>query len=407
MKKNYLILLLFFVSTTGLFAQINFEKGYFISNNGQKTDCYIKNVDWINNPVSFDYKITLDDAVKTAKLVSVKEFVIPSVFKYEKHTVQIDMSESDYAKLTYDRKPIWEEKTVFLNVLVEGKASLYRYKNSGISRFFYKNENTNIKQLVKKDYLSENGGLAVNNEYRQQLYTELACESISRKRVSRLGYKKSDLTKFFIAYNTCKNNDFTKYEQISKGKIHLRAEIGGMNQKITLENEETISGLASNTSETGQNWSPRIGIDFEYVLPFNKNKWAVFIAPYYQSYKGEGEFKAAPLRLVPDLTYKVEYAAIQLPFGIRHYIFLNNDSRIFLNAGVIIDLPLKQNFDANAASLNEDFRTSAGGIFGIGFNYNKYYAEARITTSRELIEKSAIFSLDLSQFSFVLGYQFL
>lgn len=407
MTKNCIALLLLVLTTSGLFAQIKFEKGYFISTNGQKTDCYIKNVDWLNNPVDFTYKLNLDGDAKIGKITTVKEFVIPSICKYQKHTVQIDISTSDLSKLNYDKNPIWDEQTVFLNVLVEGKASLYRYKNGDLSKLFYKKDDGQIKQLIKKSYLSEDGELAENNEYRQQLYTALACESISRNSISRLRYNKNDITKFFIEYNTCKNDDFTKYGQNDKGKIHLRAEIGIMSQKTTLENGETISGLGSNTSETGQNWSPRIGIDFEYVLPFNKNKWAVFIAPYYQSFKGEGEFKAAPLRLVPDLTYEVEYAAIQLPVGVRHYIFLNNDSRIFLNAGIIMDVPLKQNFEANAASLNEDFKTSAGGIFGIGFNYNKYYAEARITTARDLIEKSANFSLDLSQFSFILGYRFL
>ncbi|WP_046755721.1 outer membrane beta-barrel protein [Kordia jejudonensis] len=407
MTKNYITLFLLLLTTSGLFAQIKFEKGYFISNNGQKTDCYIKNVDWLNNPTDFTYKLTEDGKIQTGKLVAVKEFVIPTICKYEKHTVLIDVSNTDLSKLNYDKNPEWKEQTVFLNVLIEGKASLYRYKNGDLGKLFYKKDDGQIKQLIKKSYLSKDGELAENNEYRQQLYTDLACESISRNSVSRLRYNKNNITKFFIEYNECMNSDVTEYKQINKSKFHIRAEIGVLSQKTTLENASTLSGLGSHTSETEQQWSPRVGIDVEYVFGFNKNKWAVFAAPYYQSFKGESEFKAAPLRLTPDLKYEVEYAAIQFPVGVRHYMFLTDDSRIFLNAGIIMDLPLKREFRSEAASLNEDFRTSAGGILGIGFNYDKYYAEARITTSREIIENSANFSLNLNQFSFVLGYQFL
>jgi len=235
MTKNCISLLLLLLTTSSLFAQINFEKGYFISSNGQKTDCYIKNVDWVSNPVDFEYKLTLEGDSKTGRISSVKEFSVPTIFKYQKHTVQVDMSDNELSKMSYDKNPEWKEKTVFLNVLVEGNATLYHYKDSDVSRFFFKKQYTDITQLIFKSFITKDGDIAENNQFRQKLYTELQCESISRNRVSKLRCIKNDLTSFFVHYNACKNNDFETYNQVTKGKLNIRAEIGMNSQKTNLK----------------------------------------------------------------------------------------------------------------------------------------------------------------------------
>ncbi|WP_053002194.1 outer membrane beta-barrel protein [Kordia jejudonensis] len=405
MNKNFLTLLLLLLSASGLFAQIKFEKGYFISNNGQKTDCYIKNVDWLNNPTDFTYKLTEDGEIQTGKLVAVKEFVIPSVCKYEKHTVLIDFSNTDLSKLNYDKNPEWKEQTVFLNVLVEGKASLYRYKNGELSKLFYKIDDGQIKQLIKKSYLSKDGKLAENNEYRQQLYTDLACESISRNSISRLRYNKNDITKLFVAYNTCMNDDFTAFKQTTNGKIGIRANIGANYQKTVLETGNSFFGSSASSVDSEQKFSPRIGVDVEYVFGFNKSKWAVFIEPSYQSYKGSGTFVRVNIGSRSD--YEIEYSAIQLPIGIRHYMFLDNTSKLFLNFGAIVDVTLNTKSDGLLSLQNDNFKTSAGAVFGIGYSYeNTYSIELRYTTPRELLEKTTGTSLKLHQVGLLVGYRF-
>ena len=55
MKTN-LFLLIAILYQTASFAQINFEPGYIINNQGVKTECFIRNVAWKNSPVTFDYK---------------------------------------------------------------------------------------------------------------------------------------------------------------------------------------------------------------------------------------------------------------------------------------------------------------------------------------------------------------
>lgn len=59
MKKSFLVLLfgLFFFNS---FAQIKFEKGYFINETNETKEVLIKNSDWRNTPSQIQYKTSLD-----------------------------------------------------------------------------------------------------------------------------------------------------------------------------------------------------------------------------------------------------------------------------------------------------------------------------------------------------------
>lgn len=71
-------------------AQIGFEKGYFISNDSLKTECFIKNLDWRSSPIVFSYKLALaDNEIKTEKIDYVKEFGIDNLSKYERFTAKL------------------------------------------------------------------------------------------------------------------------------------------------------------------------------------------------------------------------------------------------------------------------------------------------------------------------------
>ena len=55
--KNKLLFLVFVLLHNHSFSQINFESGYFINNDGERIDCWIKNVGWGSNPNSFTYRL--------------------------------------------------------------------------------------------------------------------------------------------------------------------------------------------------------------------------------------------------------------------------------------------------------------------------------------------------------------
>ncbi len=66
--KKLLFNLFFLLLFANSFAQISFEKGYFLNESGDKTTCLIKNIDWKNNPVKFSYKLNENSPVQVAEI---------------------------------------------------------------------------------------------------------------------------------------------------------------------------------------------------------------------------------------------------------------------------------------------------------------------------------------------------
>ena len=81
MKKQLLFCIVALIGIN-CYSQISFEKGYYINNSNQKVNCLIKNYDWKNNPIDFEYKILETDQEKKASLKSIKEFGIYNISIY-------------------------------------------------------------------------------------------------------------------------------------------------------------------------------------------------------------------------------------------------------------------------------------------------------------------------------------
>ena len=178
MKSKLLLFIIFFISITTN-AQIIFEKGYFINNNNQKTECLIKNLDWRKNPTDFKYKLSQNDLAKVATISSVKEFGVYNYSKYIRVSTKIDRSSTEIDELDYNRNPNWSEETLFLKVLTEGSASLYNFVDKRNERFFFNTNNRAIEQLVYKEYKKNNTAVIQNNQYRQQLLNNVNCKKLT------------------------------------------------------------------------------------------------------------------------------------------------------------------------------------------------------------------------------------
>ena len=137
--KELKLILVFLLSIT-IQAQIRFEQGYLIDNNNQKQVVLIKNVDWLNNPKSIEYKNNETSKVEIATINQVKEFGIDNQSKYVRADVKIDRSSEDLDKISSNEEPDFKEEKLFLKVLIEGDASLYGYNDYNLKRFFYKKD---------------------------------------------------------------------------------------------------------------------------------------------------------------------------------------------------------------------------------------------------------------------------
>ncbi|MBW1293982.1 outer membrane beta-barrel protein [Aquimarina litoralis] len=384
-----------------MYSQIKFEKGYIVNNTNEKITCWIKNVDWGNNPSEFQYKLTENSNIEQGGLNQIKEFAVGTT-KFVRAIVNIDKSSTNLNNLDAFEEPVFEEQKVFLKVLVEGEATLYSYQKFGLSRYFYKTTSLPITQLVYKVYRGKGGVIKYNMRFRSQLWESFNSEKYKANYFRSIDYKRRDLVRFFENYNS--KDGVTNTEVKSKQK---RKDIFNINLRVGINSSSfEIEELAAQQRnfEFGQKIGPRIGIEAEFILPFNKEKWSLLLEPSYQSYSSSKTFTFSPGN---TQTTEVTYNSIEFPLGVRYYSFLSPSSKLFANVSYVFATDLSSSIDFE---LSDDIEINSSNnlAFGVGFKFkNTYSIEARYVLKRDLLNELTLFDSDFETFSLILGYKIL
>ncbi len=406
MKKPILFLLITLLSIN-CYSQIQFEKGYYINNSNQKIEGLIKNIGWKNNPSQFKYKPSENGEPTIVNIESVKEFGIYNTSKYIRYNVNIDRSTRDIDDLSHVKEPIFKKEELFLKVMVEGKASLYSFQDGNLIRYFFNKDNAAVEQLIFKKF-ETNNKIGVNNGFKRQLWNNLKCKDISLKNVNNLGYSRKKLLNFFVKYNKCSASEFTTFER-NENVFSLTLRPGIKSTSLSINNRTSNTLDIDFENELG----PRLGIEIELIMPFNKNKWAFILEPTYQYYKSEKTKTVNPFNYaVPqNITSNIDYESFELPIGIRHYFFLNKNSKVFVNGSVVVDFAGdKSNINFATTSLVQDpkvlnIETGINLAFGLGFKHNnKYSLELRYFTNRDLFLNYKFWESRYNSFSVIFGY---
>lgn len=402
MKIRFLALLFASILSSTCFAQIRFEKGYFINNSGETVSCLIKNVAWRNNPTQFQYKLSEEGQIQTADLESIKEFGVLDESKYVKSVGGIDRSSESLSDMSSDYEPSFNNEELFLKVVIDGKASLYEYRDGNLTRYFFGMQNSEISQLVYKSYLTTDKRALKNKQYKKQLQDELKCESITLTTISELEYDKKELAKLFIDYNTCANSELTDFmKKGNKGTLNFIIKPGIQRASISLERTgQYHSATQPYKLNFGGQQRFSFGIEMEYVFPFNKNKWSFFIEPTYLSpYKVEKEVE------VDNESLEVKYSSIDLPVGIRHYFFLNDKSKISVDVSYVMNFAVGNSLFDYERSEDLSIKRGANSMVGLGYIYsNKYSIEVRHGFKRQLFNYS-FYDSKYKTTSIVFGYK--
>jgi hypothetical protein len=344
----------------------------------------IKNNDWLNNPSEFIYKTSETAPETIGKTTEVKEFQVYGYDKLVSYHGKIDYSSNDLQNLSTVKTPEWKEKKVFLYEHSTGKKKLYSYYEANFTRFFYADENGQITPLVYKEYTPKNNNsLYVNEEYKSQLKTIFADRPDLDQAIENLEYQKNDLVKIFNTYNNINPKDQPKDTQKRKRtnfNLWVKAGVDFSNLNLYHQNNLLDAKFPSNEL--------RFGVDLEYVLPFNKGKWAFFIEPIFHSINAEKKSNDA-LGLV---TTKINFSYIELPIGAKHYMYLTPSSKLSIS----IKIPLfsiaaaksKIDYSSPSIGLQETIdinKLSSNFIFGVGYTYkNKFSVELSHALRRSL-----------------------
>ena len=281
---------------------------------------------------------------------------------------------------------------------------LFQYVDNNLSRYFYSKNNSDIEQLIYKSYKSDYNKVNTNNRFRQQLWNDLKCPTFELSDIENLKYKKQSLVNFFEKYNTCNNLEYKVFDQSKKDLFNLNIRPQIRNTSLAFQHDNTDNKDTDFGSKTGF----AIGLEAEFILPYNKNKWAVIVEPTYQNFNVE---KTSNVREVSGgiLITSIKYSSIEIPLGLRHYFFLNNDSKIFLNASYIIDLGTNSIIEferKDGSKLSPlEIETRPNAAFGLGYKHNdKYSLEIRYQTNRQFFGNDLSWTSDYKSIAVIFGY---
>jgi hypothetical protein len=199
MRSTTALLVLLFIAIQS-FGQTQFKKGYLINTDNQRIECFIKDIEWTVNPEEFVYKLDISGKANTGNLTSVKEFGIYNNCKYVNCNVRIDRSTRPVPGVKDDMAPVWNHESLFLNVVLEGKAKLYRYTDKKLERFFFSFKDDDIIPLIYKE-INRGTTLVKNIDFRQQLWDKVRIPKSSLGLIKNVNYNEEDLKSYFESYN--------------------------------------------------------------------------------------------------------------------------------------------------------------------------------------------------------------
>lgn len=396
--------------TSFINAQIKFEKGYFIDKNGEKKEVYIKNVDWVNYPEELIYKSDINSVTEDkTNTIHLKEFGIDNYGKYISYYGPIDISSDNINDLSNQSEPKFVNESTFLKVIASGSYNLYEYKGKNVTRYYYSSDNnTEIKPLIYKKY-NPNGDfnkVATNNEYINQL-KKIIPNKIS---VSTINYNESSLKKVFHIINNA-NGNFENNDKLFEKKNDLKFNLS-IRPGISIYTMETYSILGNYALSTTPNF--RVGIEGELILPFNRNKWSIIAEPTYNALTSK---KLSAVSGNYILTVD-KFSFIDLNLGIRHYMYLNDESKLYINAQInsarfklgntkTFDIIYEDEYRSAFANRNElsNVQILSNYSLGAGYTYrNKYSVEIQYNSKGTLTNRSGAEDLKVHFFSIILGY---
>lgn len=391
------------VSAIGL-SQDN--KGYYINDSGQRIDGFFKTSDFFNAE-TLEFKTSAAEEYQLLSTETVIEYGIGEEYKFEKNTVKIDLSNSQSSRnYSHLKDPAWEKRTVFLNVIVDGNATLYSYNVNGETKYFYSINSKNIKptQLLYKKYI-DGALIKENNAYRQELFTYLKCNNDNADFAS-ISYTRNSLARIFEKFNSCTNFEHKVYsnEGSSEHKFSLSAFAGiGM---LTLKSKSDYD------SDSSSKISPLLG--FETVIIMPSGKWAAFARLEFEMLNTDVKDidKKNFTSIIGE--YNLDAQFINLIFGPRYYftpkIFVDGGLGFSLGIGDLYEYKYSQIASGSESLINEEAKSLGMhfyGNVGIGYIFSESLSvDLRYDTPRNILAKEIGTDFKINKVGLALRYKF-
>ena len=363
---NKFLLFLSLISIFG-YSQENYFPAKIIKSDSTEMNGFVRYVENRKTPQEFQFKDT-----KTSKSITLTGLEVISVdiinkVKYIQKTISVSKHSNRADFLDSFKEFKLDEKTKFIEELVDGEFKLYYLSDSDVNQFFYSNANSNvILPLLVKEYINDNK-IMLNEDYKIELYKNVFCEKNIRLKneIAKLDYKEGEIITYFNKINECNSG----VKQMKKQKDYGYLQIKG-----TLENN-FIKFIDKNVDfETENKIVFGLGAEFEYVLPLYKYFFSFVVSPTFASVKNVYSYDAFDNNgVITSFTGELKSSTLSVPLNLRIYPINKTNFKAYISLPTFITI---STYKSKAVQKNIEYDSHielpGAAFLELGFRYKKF-----------------------------------
>lgn len=401
----------FFTLLTALFFAVQTYaqnvKGYYVNYEGKRIEGSFKQADFTNLS-ALEFQQSSNKGYIKLSPDLVKEYGVGDEFKFEKHMVRIDVSQSGGTEKGFQ----WSEDAIFLNVVVEGDATLYSYSKEYFTKYFLKTkEMQKPEQLMFKKYKAADGNIVDNNGFRQQLYNKVKCPGQTEQDFSDVLYDRKQLIDIIKNYNKSQG---VKSEEYHNG---LKRE-SGFSYTVFAGIYNLNFGIKEiNPTVDGQN-NVNYGFGGEVAYTFRSEKVTLFAGVEYELMSSEVVNSYRQSFNTMTTTFKMDSNAFNFYFGPRYNFIFNDRNKLFIDTALGMSIPfgdidqttvITTDVGESYPGASDDYNLKPCFYlnFGFGYTFDRYGVAIRYRTGRDFLEDvNSTYKTNITSLGVIFRYTF-
>jgi len=425
MKYSILSVIVFLVITSN--AQVNFQPGYVIQNNGDTLRGYIDYRFSGRNPETIRFKSTNSGNIQQCTPLTIKEFFVSNEL-FRSAIVELETSSDHNDYLKADPKPEIGIDTVFLQALFIGQKSLFYLCDNVRKDHFYILRDTVYELLIYKRYLKSQPGnkegattVVKNLRFQGQLINYLKdCPSIYST-LSTSNYKKYDMRKLFLTYANCVHTTW-QHKNTTK-TVHINLSLFTGSTLTTLKINSTKSDFYNtydyfNKTQFKPSVMPLVGLRLKFYSPRKSGRWAICHESLLTFYKFSGTYnyyESENHYTINNTTIETLYRKFNI-YLLHTYNKKNLEYSGHLGVSYGFLTPLVNTIDKEFKRQSSVWTTTGEAIpeirtleqayfLGAGVKYKDFYGDLRYERGNGF-SKSDLIQSATNRFYLILGYTF-
>ncbi|MEP0368892.1 MAG: hypothetical protein ABJN36_05250 [Cyclobacteriaceae bacterium] len=365
------------------------------------------------NPTSFEYRETETAPIKTAHIDEIRTFQVGKSHKYTKYVVDLDRSvTAPVGALDASSQPQFSKEILFLRVLLEGPATLFKYATEDFEKYFISLNESMIVPLIYKKYATAGTTSSAapivmeNKAFQNQLHQYLPCNCITYFETLNMRYHIADLSSYVKRYNKCIGSNSTAYKtNVNKEYSTFRIKAGPNYSWFWAKTEKTARTAGAKLDFDGA-LNLRFGCEFEFKLPIEKAHVGFVIDPSFHVYKGKSEYQTGnPTQ--PTRPVKLKYQSLEIPLGFRYWHEIDQNISFFANAFMVFDRAFDLTMKISTApTVYAGDHISFNTAWGVGAQYKyKFGLEVRYQPHRNPMSDYSTWTSDYNSIALLLSYR--